>query len=123
MILCVIIKVVILFSVTILLVISIIFLLVLGSRAAVCSSSNRSSGVSIVAIKRVSACLCPPLSPPTSFFNLCSSPKPSFVHTDLKYSLSLLLTPSPNLTFLPRLYASPIFSSIVICGAVPFRGS
>src|SRR5699024_11764673 len=52
---------VVIFSVSIrLLVLSMILRLVLGSRAAVCSSRRRSFGLLAVAISRDRDCLCPP---------------------------------------------------------------
>lgn len=70
----VIIMVVMLFSATISLVMSITFLAVTGSSAAVCSSKSSSLGVQMVHISKVTTCRCPPDSRPILVFIRSSSP-------------------------------------------------
>ena len=121
--LCVIMSVVIWFSFTILSVISMTEAAVFGSSAAVCSSSRRSFGVTIVDISSVSACRCPPLSNPTVVEMRSSRPSPSSFSFSIKKLRSPFYIARLSVVLLPRLYASPRFSSMVMCGAVPFRGS
>ena len=64
------------FSATIFLVRSSTFSAVAGSKAAVCSSSSSSLGVTRVAISRVSAWRWPPESRPTGCFMRSSNPRP-----------------------------------------------
>ena len=80
----VIIRQVMLFSATICLVRARTFSAVAGSRAAVCSSSSRSFGVTMVAMSRVRACRCPPDSSPTGWFIRSSRPSPSWLNRSRK---------------------------------------
>ena len=65
------------------------FSAVAGSRAAVCSSSSSSFGVTSVAIRRVSACRWPPLSSPTGCFIRSSRPRPSWASRSRNSARSL----------------------------------
>ena len=99
------------------------FLAVLGSSAAVCSSSSKSFGWRRVAISRVSACRCPPESRPTLADSLSSRPR-SNMSSALRYSSrSLRVTPQESPRGLPRRLARARFSSMFISAQVPRMGS
>ena len=98
---------------------------VAGSSAAVCSSSSSSLGVTSVAIRSVSAWRCPPDSSPTGCCIRSSSPRPSTCSRSRNSARSALDTMEKGLVrgALARRYASAMFSSMVMLGAVPRRGS
>lgn len=96
--LCVIMSVVIWFSFTILSVISMTEAAVFGSSAAVCSSSRRSFGVTMVDISSVRACRCPPLSNPTVVEMRSSRPSPSSFSFSIKKLRSPFLLPGSALS-------------------------
>ena len=99
------------------------FAAVFGSSAAVCSSSRSSLGFFSVAIRRVSACLCPPESRPTFARRRVSSPKSSGFRSSTYSSLSFFVIPHLRVRVCPRRFATARFSSISISAAVPFMGS
>ena len=99
------------------------FSAVLGSRAAVCSSSIRSLGLFRVAMRRVRACLWPPDRSPTFSVILFSSPSPSVARRSLYSSFSAFVTPGFRPRFWPLRLASARFSMICIVAAVPIIGS
>ncbi len=99
------------------------FAAVLGSNAAVCSSSRSSFGFFKVAIKRVSACLCPPESNPTLEVILSSSPRSNVAKSSLYSFLSFFVIPQLRPRRFPLLAASARFSWISIVAVVPVIGS
>ena len=96
------------------------FSAVAGSKAAVCSSSRRILGGTIVAISSVSACLCPPDKSPTGCVILSSRPIPSLDSCSWNFFLSFLVIWESQP---PEPAASARFSSMVMPGALPLMGS
>ena len=89
-----------------------------------CSSKRSRLGFCRVAIRRVSACLCPPERSPTLAVILSSSPRSSCASNSLYFSCSSLVTPQrKGERLLPRLAARARFSSISMSAAVPVIGS
>ena len=77
-----------------------------------------------MAIKRVRAWRCPPDKRPTGCFMRSSSPIWSRARRSRNRALSLLeIRAKGALPLVERRYASARFSSIVMPGAVPFKGS
>ena len=99
------------------------FSAVFGSRAAVCSSSSRSFGLAIVAIKRVSAWRWPPESRPTFDSRRSSRPSLSPARSSRKCSRSFEDELQRKVGRRPRRAAMARFSSIIMPAAVPIIGS
>ncbi|KXT89066.1 hypothetical protein SORDD21_01823 [Streptococcus oralis] len=97
--------------------------LVLGSSAAVCSSSSKSFGLTKAAMTKVRACRCPPDKYCVSTLRRFSKPILSSLKAVLNSSRSFSLTPQLSPRFAPRFLAMAIFSSMVKREAVPILGS
>src|SRR5579859_2082335 len=94
----------------------------LGSKAAVCSSSSSSRGFSHVAIKRVRAWRCPPERLPIALSSRSSRPKFNCRTRVRSSSLVFLSSAQPSPRGSPRLAARTRFSAIVRLGEVPVKG-
>ena len=96
---------------------------VLGSRAAVCSSSSSRRGLVSVAISRVSAWRWPPESRPTLALRRVSRPRSRRLSSSTYSSFSALVTPHERPRRWPRRLARARFSAICMSAAVPRMGS
>ena len=99
------------------------FKLVCGSSAAVCSSSNRMSGRFRVAMRKLSACRCPPDRAPVAVVIRFSRPLFIVAASSVKRARLAFNWRWTRCRRSPRLVARSIFSATVIRGAVPSLGS
>ncbi len=95
----------------------------LGSRAAVCSSRSSRLGSAMVAMSSDIAWRCPPESLLTPALRRCSRPMPSRESWARMISRRGFVTPRRRPLRWERRREMARFSSIVIDGAVPARGS
>ena len=96
---------------------------VLGSRAAVCSSSRSRRGFFRVAMSRVRAWRWPPESRPTLLVMRSSSPRPRAASCLRNFSRSWAVMPGRRVRRWPRRLARARFSSMPMVAAVPIMGS
>ena len=97
---------------------------VLGSSAAVCSSSSNNSGLTRVAMRKLNAWRCPPERSPVAVCKRVSKLFPiTLVNWAYSASFSLVSPRGRNVRFWPRFSANNRFSATVIRGAVPILGS